>query len=148
MTTEHITAGLTNHVALRHSHQVLPETLAHFRPCIRPGTPVPIPETPFLLRSTALDGSCAFDLIHGLMPIFVNIGCWNPAKREEVIDAVRGLQQRLPHQSTLRLPERDSFLYSVMLFPAPPDVMQLAGEIEFYIYETIRLYGYFSEPAR
>lgn len=142
MTTEHITAGSTNHSAYRYSHDVLPETIAHFRPCIRYGAPVAVPETPFYLRTTALEKGCAFDLIWSGLPVFVNIGCWDESFKEEALKGVRDLQAKLPYTGTLKLPNATSFLYSVMLFPCPPHIAMLAGEIEYYIYETIRRHGY------
>jgi hypothetical protein len=42
-------------------------------------------------------------------------------------------------QNTMpRIPKLDQFIYTIMIYPAPPSDAMIAGEIELYIYDAIR----------
>ena len=149
MRVEHLTS-FSNDIALRDTSIIEPATYQLLRPCIVKGRNVAIPRTSFELKTTFVPEvqAAAFDMIHQGQIFVTNYCCFGPRGRAEALGQVAEL---LKVTQVLRAangepvePKTDQFLYSIVLPAAitAPMLLMTAGEIEFYIYDTIRRFGY------
>lgn len=93
-------------------------------------------------KVTLMEEGAMFDVQKAGQPAFMNACSFAEGQTEEILGLVRGLARQLPFgPDVIRKPDLPNFLYTVPVafFLLTPQEMQLAGEIEFYIYYNLYL---------
>lgn len=98
-----------------------------------------IDQTPFVCKVTLQNGMAAFDLPIGNNLICTSLCCFVRKDRETIITYAKELGRSvLRKEFSLQTPRKDLFIYTLVVNPsAPSEYLQLAAEIELYIYNAI-----------
>ncbi len=141
MKVEHLT--ITGSSAIRDTVDILPRTMAHFAHLEKHPKLSKIDQTPFDVKLTVQDGIAIFDILKNGELLFVNVCCFDAQDKEPALLYVKDLVRSNPLFKTaiIREPSEPFWIFTVPIniFAATPSDAQLAGEIEFYIWNSIRL---------
>lgn len=140
MQIEHITLG--GNSVIRDTSVVLMETLnilSDFK--ISEGSvELPFPMTSFKVKVTATDEGAMFDIRKGQEIVTTNVCCFQVSQRDGLIEHVQQLSKMFGVDIVIQ-PKLDQFIYTILInpFAATHEEIQIAGEIELYIYYTLFL---------
>lgn len=140
MIVEHISL-LSGDSTPRNTNDILPETRTFFRAL---GTGEKIPNTRFTLRVVDHPVIGVFDLLIEENLVTTNVGCYGASGREIALNHMRSLSRSHPVFAnifhSMKQPMTDQFLITMPIGVgvATPMDWRVAGEIEFYIYESLR----------
>lgn len=136
MKVQHLTT-ISNNRTIRDTNDILPTTQEFFKLLgIKEGKLLKkIPNMPLTCRVTASDGIALFDLMLDEQLLFVNVCCFEEEKKEDCMRYVDEMASKMPFKSETITPTEPCFIYTIPVMPfAPPNILQLCGEIELYIY--------------
>jgi hypothetical protein len=141
MIVEHITLG--GNSTKRDSTDIALSTINLLKDFqIRYGSAeLPFPRTDFTVKITATEEGAIFDINKGGQIAFTNVCCFGH-HQDEMIDYAQSLSKRtILGADIIKRPKRKEFIYTipVMPFALSPDEIQIAGEIELYIYYSLYL---------
>jgi len=140
---EHIT--FMGSSVVRDSNDIYPETVEFFKPFQAGSMNEKIDRSPFTCRVTVDKGMAIFDLSMKGNIFCTTVCCFKKADKEPAMLYVKNLSSIYEKNIVVRQPSSDCFLYTVVINPfiCSPDEAQIAGEIEFYVYDAIRrgIYG-------
>ncbi|MDD4593439.1 MAG: hypothetical protein PHG06_23925 [Parabacteroides sp.] len=142
MKVEHITYG--GNVVVRDTENIYNETVEFFKGFQGGCITAPIQETPFTCKITVSDNIAIFDMNIGRDILTTNFCCFTKEDSEPVQLYARQLASKLQFlgNKILIQPKLDNFFITIVVNPFSAlfytEEMSLAGEIEFYIYDSIR----------
>ena len=138
MKAEHMT--FMGSSVVRCSDDIYPETVEFFKPFQFGAVTEKIDHTPFACKVTVDKNMALFDLCIDGNIFSTTVCCFNKEDKEPAMLYVKDLTSIFGENHIIRQPEMDCFLYTVVLNPliCTPGDAQIAGEIEFYIYDAIR----------
>lgn len=143
MKIEHITYG--GNVAIRDTKDIYPETVEFFKEFQSGCITAPIPETPFTCKITVASNIAIFDMNIGRDILTTNFCCFTKEDSEPVQLYAKQLAMQLPFYKNKILiqPKLGNFFITIIVNPFAgvqyiPE-LSLAGEIEFYVYDAIRI---------
>lgn len=142
MKVEHLTLGGTS--VMRDTLDINLHTMSIFKELriSYDSKLVKIAELPFYIKITATDEGAAFDIQKDGQIAISNYCCFNAEKSETVIYYVNHLVERSPLSLfKVQMPKNDKWIYSVPIIPFTLSFseMQIAGEVELYIYYQLYL---------
>ena len=130
---------------VRDSNDIYPETVEYFKPFQAGSVTGKIDRSPFTCKVTVDKGMAIFDLSVNGNIFCTTVCCFEKADKEPAMLYVKDLASIFGKHQILSQPKLDCFLYSIVVnpFACSPAYSQIAGEIEFYIYDAIRrgIYG-------
>lgn len=144
MKIEHLTIG--GNSAIRDTADILPTTrrkLDSIRLSYESKF-ITIPVLPFKIRITATEQGAAFDIMRGEDIAITNLCCFEQQYSEEVLAGIYQLSDMFNKKGwnvSVITPITPCWIYSTIVNPLilTPEEMQLAGEVELYIFEQLYL---------
>lgn len=141
MKVEHLT--ITGSSLIRDTVDILPRTMAHFAHLEKHPKLSKIGQTPFDVKMTVQDGIAIFDIMKNGQILFVNVCCFDAKDKEPAMLYLKDMVRGNPFFKTaiIREPKEHLWLFTIPInvLAMTQDDAALAGEIEFYIYNAIRL---------
>lgn len=141
MKVQHLTT-MSHDRTIRDTNIIESQTQEHFKFLgIKDGKLLKqIPGTPLTCRVSAAAGIALFDLMLGEQLLFVNVCCFRESDKETAMQYVDAMATKTPIKSETLTPTEPCFIYTIPVMPfASPDILQLCGEIELYIYHSLYL---------
>lgn len=137
MKVDHITVGSSSSV--RDTDDIWSETVEFFKPFQAGSITAEIDGTPLTCKVT-VDGDIAvFDLMRDDSIVVTNICCFSKQSAEQTIQLTKQLIDKIGQRKSIPVPKADNFFITVIVNPfVRMGDLQLAGEIELYIYDAIR----------
>lgn len=137
MKVDHITIG--GNAVIRDTKDIEPQTKDFFKDFSKGNIISKIDQTPFVCKVTLQNGLAAFDLSIGNNLLCTSLCCFARKDRETIITYAKELGRNIRQREvSLLTPRKDQFIYTLVVNPsAPSEYLQLAAEIELYIYNAI-----------
>ena len=139
MKVEHLT--LIGSSAIRDTNDILPDTISHFSSLERHPKLSKIEQTPFHVKTTVENGIAIFNIQKGSEILFVNVCCFDSKDTVPAMLYVRDLVRgnAFLKNMVIREPTEPMWFFTIPInvLAMTPQEAQLAGEIEFYIYNAI-----------
>lgn len=140
MKAEHLT--ILGSSVTRDTAEIMLHTIAHFKHLEVHPKLATIDKTPFSVKTTVADGLAIFNIMKGTDIVTVTVCCFDGNDTESAMLYVRDLVRGNPlyKNAVIRQPTEPLWFFSipVNIFALPQDMI-LAAEIEFYIWNAIRL---------
>lgn len=140
MKAEHLT--ILGSSAIRDTAEIMLHTIVHFKHLEAHPNLAKIDKTPFAVKTTVADGLAIFNIMKGTDIVSVTVCCFDGKDTESAMLYVKDLVRGNPiyKNAVIRQPTEPLWFFSipVNIFASPQDMI-LAGEIEFYIWNAIRL---------
>ena len=137
MKVDHIT--YKGNSVVRDTEDVLKTTINHFKDFENGSVELPISKTPFTCKVTVDNGMAVFDIKKNEALFCTNFCCYNKIDRNAVLMYCNDLINGMKGDRMILNPKSDMFIITFIInpFAVTHQDMQLAGEIELYIFNAI-----------